>query len=199
MSKGQDTRERIVDHAFHRASVVGLEGLSLGELAAELELSKSGLFAHFRAKEALQRAVIEHAAERFVARVVTPALSAKRGEPRLRALVDRWLAWGLENEAHGCFFVGAATELDDRPGPLRDALAATQRDWFDTLANAARIAQSEGHFRTDREPEQIAFELFALMLGAHHHGRLLRDRSSLDRARKAVDRIFDDARRPASS
>lgn len=194
MSKGHDTRERIVDHAFHMASAVGLEGLSLGELAAELELSKSGLFAHFRSKEALQLAVIDHAAALFVQKVVTPAFEAKRGEPRLRALVERWFDWGLSNRKHGCFFVAASTELDDRPGPLRDALASTQRDWQDTLVNAVRIAQREGDFRDDLEPEQLGFELFALMLGAHHHGRMLGDRSSKERLYAAVERLFESAR-----
>src|SRR6185436_15708635 len=141
-AKGQETRSRIVDTALGRASVVGIEGLTLGDLAASLELSKSGLFAHFRSKEALQIAVLEEAAERFRQTVVLPALRAPRGEPRIRALLERWVEWG-KREPGGCILVAAGVELDDQPGPARDALVQTMRDLQSLLAQSVRLAVEE--------------------------------------------------------
>jgi AcrR family transcriptional regulator len=174
------------------ASTVGLEGLTIGRLAERLNLSKSGLFAHFRSKDKLAVEVIEAAREKFVAEVVTPALRAKRGEPRLRAFVDRWLAWG--ERPGGCIFVALAAELDDQPGPARDALAAAQKDWLDTLAGAAQIAVSERHFKKELDVQQFAFELYGIMLAYHHLLRFLRDPKALARTRRAVERLLEDSR-----
>lgn len=195
--KGENTRKAILERAVEVATRVGLSGLTIGALADELELSKSGLFAHFQSKEALQVQVIEAAAERFVDQVVRPALKARRGEPRVRALFEGWLEWGLQGgHRSGCFFVAAATELDDRPGPQRDALVRTQRDWLDTLATAARVAVSEGHFRKDLEVEQFVFDEYGILLVTHHALRLLADKRAVQRARKAFDALVLRARPP---
>jgi len=195
MTKGAETRQVIVDEAVRQASVVGLVGLSLGELSTALSLSKSGLFAHFKSKENLQIEVIHRAAARFVERVVLPAIKKPRGEPRVRALFEGWLKWGLGNELPGgCIFVSAASELDDQDGPVRDALVQTQRDWLGALAQAVRIAIEEGHFHKRLEPEQFAFEMYALMLGCHHHARLLREERSLKRTRAAFETLLSTAR-----
>src|SRR4029453_14384469 len=140
MSKGTDTKSRILETALRAASVDGLEGISLGKVAGDIGMSKSGLFAHFDSKEALQVDVIEAGAEKFAAVVVVPALSAPRGEPRLRALFEHWLKWE-QNESlpGGCVFMHAVAELDDRPGPVRDALVRQQQLWLDTLAKAVRL------------------------------------------------------------
>src|SRR5688572_14945444 len=132
MRKGEATRAAILDRATQLARTAGVEGLTIGRLATELSLSKSGLFAHFGSKEALQVAVIEHAREQFVTRVIAPALKVTRGEPRLRALVDRWMTWG--SDPGGCIFMALSGELDDRPGPARDALATALRDLLDAIA-----------------------------------------------------------------
>ena len=191
MSKGDDTRQAILDHATRLASRVGLEGLTIGDLARDLHLSKSGLFAHFQSKEALQVQVIEAAARRFVDQVIRPALAAARGEPRLRALFDRWLAWGKsEDMPGGCLFIAAAIELDDKPGIVRDHLVQRQRDWLDALALAARIAVAEGHFRGDVDPDQFAFEAYGVMLVYHHMSRLFADPRAEDRARRAFEAIL---------
>ncbi len=117
-TKGAITRQAVLERATQLASRVGLGGLTIGSLADELELSKSGLFGHFRSKEALQIQILDHAAARFVESVVRPALREPRGEPRMRALFERWLDWGRSSPMPGgCLFVAAATELDDRPGP----------------------------------------------------------------------------------
>ena len=121
MRKGEQTREAILVHALRLATRVGFEGLTIGQLADDLKLSKSGLFAHFKSKENLQLQVPEMASRRFVDAVVKPALAAPRGEARVRALFERWLAWETSPSLPGgCPFVAAATELDDRPGPARD-------------------------------------------------------------------------------
>jgi AcrR family transcriptional regulator len=197
MTRKAETREAILDHAVRIASEVGLEGLTIGRLASALDLSKSGLFAHFGSKDALQVEVLERAAARFVEVVVRPALAAPRGEARLRALFERWLRWPREvPQPGGCIFVQAAAELDDRPGAARDRLVALERDWLATIARVVRGAQAEGQLRSDLDPEQVAFELHAVMLGWHHASRLLRDRSAVERARRSLDRLIDSARPP---
>jgi AcrR family transcriptional regulator len=194
VSKGEHTRQRIVDKALELASVAGIEGLTLGVLATSLELSKSGLFAHFRSREALQIAVLEEAASRFRRLVVEPAFRAARGEPRVRALFDRWIAWGeADFNPGGCVFVTASTELDDRPGPVRDVLLQGQRDWLSGIAQCVHVAIDEGHFARGLEPEQFAFELYALVLGYTHHHRLLREPGSEARVRVAFERLLTSA------
>ncbi len=195
MGKGDLTRQAILDEAVGLASTLGLGGLTIGRLADDLELSKSGLFAHFGSKEALQVQVLERAAERFIDVVVKPALAAPRGEPRLRALIERWSAWPkIVRQPGGCLFVAASVELDDRPGPAHDLLVKLQKDWLDTLAGAARIAVREGHFTPDLDPEQMAFELYGIMLMSHLSARLLRDPKAAARARKAVEARLSAAR-----
>ncbi len=182
----------ILGRAFELASVLGVSGLTIGRLAEETKLSKSGLFAHFGSKENLDVAVVEEASRQFVQEVMVPALREPRGEPRVRALFERWLTWG--QRPGGCFFVGAGAELDDRPGPSRDALVRACHDWIDELAKAARIAVREGHFISSLEPEQFAFELYGLMLSFHQYHRFLRDPLALERTRRTFDRLVASAR-----
>jgi AcrR family transcriptional regulator len=197
MGKGEVTRQAILQRATALASAVGLEGLTIGKLAEELELSKSGLFAHFGSKETLQVAILEHAAERFVELVVQPGLRAPRGEPRLRSLFDHWRQWPKLNPMPGgCIFVASAIELDDRPGPARDLLVRQQRDWLDLLAATVRGAVTEGQFRRDVDPEQFAHDFYAVMLGFHHALRLLRDPKAEKRAVRGFERLVEAARRP---
>lgn len=195
LSKGESTRRTILDHAAKLATQLGLEALSIGRLAEDLGLSKSGLFAHFASKETLQLQVLDYAAGRFVDTVVRPALAVARGEGRVKALVERWIDWpkasGLPG---GCFFVAVSAEYDDRPGPIRDRISQLQRDWLETIANTVRTAIAEGHFRKDVDPDQFAFELYGHMLMGHLGWRLLEDRKSGSRARKAVDALFARAR-----
>lgn len=191
MGKGEVTRQAILETATSLASRVGLEGLSIGTLAEALGLSKSGLFAHFKSKEALQVQVLEHAAERFVDAVVKPALKEPRGEPRLRALFERFIAWPLRQDLPGgCPFVAATAELDDRPGPARDLLVRQQRDWLETIATVAKTAVTEGHFRWDVDPEQVAYEMHGIELAYHHATRLLGDAKAAERARAAFEDLI---------
>src|SRR5512143_58339 len=176
MRKGEMTRTAILDRGVQLATQMGLEGLSIGRLASDLGLSKSGLFAHFRSKEALQIQVLDAAAERFVDEVVKPAGRESRGEPRVKALFERWLGWAKSNSGPGgCLFVAAAAELDDRPGPVRDRLVELQKGWLDTIGIVYRTAVDERHFRADAAPSQSAPVLDSLPLGNPHVWRPMLD------------------------
>lgn len=194
MSKGEATRERILDRAVMLAATVGLEGLSLGNLAKATKMSKSGLFAHFDSKEDLQLQVLETARVHFIELVVVPSIREPRGEPRVRALFENWLAWEENRKPGGCPFVAAAHELDDQPGPLRDALVGAQSEWVATIATAARIAVEEGHLSADLDPDQFAYEMYALFLGFHFYHRLLRDPLAASRARASFERLLENSR-----
>jgi len=193
MTKGQDTKERILGEALDLASTVGIEGLSIGELAKATEMSKSGLFAHFNSKEDLQLEVLRTGSANFIETVVSPALREPRGEPRVRALFERWLAWETLRTG-GCPFMAATFELDDRPGPVRDALVATQQDWVDTLTTAIKIAVDEGHFREDLDSSQFAFEFYGAFMAFHLYHRLLRDPKAHSRAMDALEQLINCAR-----
>lgn len=195
MRKGEATRGAILDHASRLARRVGLEGLSIGRLAEDLNLSKSGLFAHFRSKEALQIQVLETTSAQFVEMVVKPALAEPRGEPRLSSLFRRWLEWARsQKRPGGCLFVAAAVELDDKPGPVRRKLVQTQRDFLKLMANVFESGVGQGDFRSDVDPEQFAHDLYAVMLGYHHASRLLRDPAAEARAYAGFEGLLAAAR-----
>ena len=198
MSKGDDTRERILDRAFRMASRDGLEGLSIGGLAEALAMSKSGLFAHFGSKEELQVEILRAAARRFEDGVVRPAFRAPRGTPRIRQLFENWIRWATSPEAAGgCLFVTAAVELDDRAGRPRDFLVETQRQVHEAFARSARMAIDVGHFRKDLDCRQFAFELYGLLLGYHHAKRLFRDPGAEAALRSGFERLLADAAAPS--
>lgn len=195
MAKGDETRQRILHHAMAIASEVGFEGLSIGGLAKTADMSKSGLFAHFESKEDLQLQVLATARRSFVDTVVSPAVREPRGEPRVRALCENWLAWeeGLAAPG-GCPFVVAAVEYDDRPGPVREAVVASHRDLIEAISTAATIAVGEGHFRADLDTEQFAFDLYGIFLSFHLYYRLLRDPQARNRARAGFERLIESSR-----
>ena len=179
MSKGDETREAVLRHALALSSRIGLQGLSIGRLADELEMSKSGLFGHFKSKEALLAQVLELAGREFLDDVVRPAFREPAGEPRIRKLFENWVEWTRSNRyAGGCPFMQFSFELDDQPGPLRDDLIRQQRGWKEILAESARRAIAEGHFRSDLDVNQFAYEFQSLMLGYHHSARLMRDENA---------------------
>ena len=195
MTKGDETRSAVLGSAIALASTLGLDGVTIGKLAEHVGMSKSGLFAHFSSKENLQVAILEEAIARFVALVVSPALKKPRGEPRFRALFDRWFEWSRADFLPGgCILVVAGVELDDRPGPARDRLVASQRDWIDTLAHAARIAVEENHFRKDLDCAQLAHETFSIAYGYHFLRRIADPAETERRSRTAFERLIADAR-----
>jgi|SRR5882724_4582228 len=195
MSKGDATRERILDRAFRVATRAGLDGLSIGMLATELGMSKSGLFAHFGSKEDLQIEVLRAASLRFVEFVWRPALKAAAGEPRLRKLLERWILWVNEpSMPGGCVFFAAAVELDDKDGRPRDFLVSEQKKLCVSLGKAARLAVDAGHFRSDLDCDQFAFDACSVVLGYNYQRRLMRDPKAETRARRAIDRLLAQAR-----
>ena len=196
MSKGQATRAAILRQAATVASVQGLEGLSIGRLAQLSGLSKSGLFSHFGSKEALQRAVLESVVDAFRTAVILPALRAPTGIERLEQLFAAWLRWATAERAGGCPLLGAAVELDDRPGPLRDYLVDKQRAWLDCVARIAAKAVADGDFRTDLDTAQFAFEFNNLGLGFNFAHRLLDDAGARARTTRAFRALIAAARPP---
>ncbi len=187
LRKGVRTRESILRVAVDLASVEGLEGLTIGRLADELKMSKSGLFAHFGSKEELQLATIEMARQIFVEHVVRPALAGPEGIQRLIILCQGWLGH-VEGKVFkgGCFFTAASLEFDSRGGPVRDAIAATMKTWLSTLARAVEGAKRARHLKASIDPEQFAFEIYSLAMGANWALQLLDDRTALQKARENI-------------
>lgn len=194
MGKGDDTKTAILDEATELASLVGLGGLTIGTLAAATKLSKSGLYAHFASKEALQVETLQAARERFTDVVMRPTVSTPRGEPRLRAFFEHWLSWQNDGFGGGCIFIDAASEFDDQEGPVRDELVRAERDKFESVALIVQTAISEGHFRDDVDPEQVSYELEGILFAQHHASRLMRDPRAAERARTAFERLVDSCR-----
>jgi len=190
LQKGQQTKAAIVDAALGLATQIGLEGLSIGALAEVTQMSKSGVFAHFGSREELQISVIREYHERFAEEVFRPAMREPRGLPRLRALVERWVRRVSVEIDSGCIYISGAVEFDDRPGPVRDALAQMVLTWHQTLEKAIGMAVDEGHLRTDTDPHQMLFEIHGLILSLHHDARFLKLPGALERARLAFERVL---------
>jgi AcrR family transcriptional regulator len=193
MQKGHETKQAILDQAITIASSVGLEQLTIGQLASAVGLSKSGLFAHFRSKEQLQIEVLEETSRRFTEAVILPALRKPRGEPRMRAMVENWLDWH-DSQPGGCVIQGAVAEMDDRPGPVRDYLVHNQQQWLNALTRAAEIGVEEGHFRKDLDLEQWAYEVLSLGLGYQHFAGLMEKPRARERVRRSFDALIDRSR-----
>lgn len=176
-AKSINTKEMILDKAVKIASRDGIGGLTIGELAKAVGMSKSGLFAHFGGKDQLQLDVLKLATEKFIDVVMRPAFTAPRGEPRLKAMFKNWLEH-LNDESElpgGSILISASIELDDRPGALRDFAAQAQKDLIKNIEKAAKLAVEEGHFRHDLDVEQFAWSMYSFVLGYHHFKRLLQD------------------------
>ena len=190
LHKGQQTRAAILDAALNLASQMGLEGLSIGALAEVTQMSKSGVFAHFGSREELQISVIREYHARFEEEVFFPSMRERRGVTRLRALFERWLRRVSVEVDSGCIYISGAVEFDDRPGPVRDALATMVLAWHAALARAIRLAVEAGQLRADTDPGQMLFELHGLILALHHDARFLRTPGALERARAGFERVL---------
>src|SRR6185312_9692066 len=186
-SKGDRTRESILRVAVDLASVEGLEGLTIGRLADELSMSKSGLFAHFGSKEDLQLATVAAAREIFAEHVLRPALTVEAGVPRLWALCENWIQY-IEGKVFkgGCFFAAASFEFDSRSGPVRDAIAAAMKEWLGALTRAVDVAIREKHLKASIDSHQFALEIYSLPIGAHCGFQLLEDKKALKHIRTSI-------------
>jgi AcrR family transcriptional regulator len=186
-TKQRSTREAILDRAVDLASEEGLEGLTIGRLASEMEMSKSGLFGHFGSKEELQLATVEAAGHRFVDEVVGPVVDQEAGAARLRALSDRYIGY-MERQVFpgGCFWATVTAEFDSRPGPVRDAVREKVASWVGALEVEADAAGFD-------DPAQLAFEIYSIAQGANSAFQLFDDRDAFGRARAAIDRLLERA------
>jgi AcrR family transcriptional regulator len=153
-------------------------------------MSKSGVFAHFGSREELQISVVREYHAKFEEEVFYPALREARGLPRLRALFERWVKRVSVEIDSGCIYISGAVEFDDRPGPVRDALASMVRGWHSALSRAIRIAVDEGHLKADTDVMQMLFELHGLILALHHDARFLRLPGALDRVQRAFEHVL---------
>lgn len=190
LHKGQQTRATILDAALGLASHMGLEGLSIGALADVAQMSKSGVFAHFGSREELQISVIREYHARFEDEVFYPAMQEARGLPRLRSLFQRWVKRVSIEVDSGCIYISGAVEFDDRPGPVRDALASMVVAWHAALARSIRQAMDEGHLVAVTDATQMLFELHGLILALHHDARFLRLPGAVERATRAFDHVL---------
>lgn len=187
-SKGERTRAAILNEAAQLATVEGIEGISIGGLAAATGMSKSGLYAHFGSKEELQLATVDAARASFIAEVVGPALSGvPAGRERLLALCEGFLSY-VERRVFpgGCFFVATSAELGSRAGVVHDRVAAYQRQWSELLRQTARDAGAKGELPADADADQLAFELGAILTGANIVAVLHSDDAAIERARRAI-------------
>ena len=198
-SKGEQTRRAVISCALGIVSDVGYEGLSIGVLAEETKLSKSGLFAHFKSKEALQLGVIQEVVNRVTLRVVQPALASPRGEPRLRVLFEKKLEWIRgEQEARGCLLQKASLEYHNRFGhPVRERVVHAFEDWAELVERCAQTAIDEGHFRADLDPGQFGYEFDGITMMYQQTQGLMRERDAGERAQTAFDSLLDRSRRSA--
>lgn len=195
MGKGAETRAYILTQAISMAGILGLEGLTIGRLATQTGMSKSGLFGHFGSKEALQFAVLETIAKDFSLKVISPALKEPTGETRLRKLFSNWMEWANdEKQEGGCRLMGASVELNARPGELRNYLAEQQIEWIDCIRRMAQKAVSESIFRAGLDTRQFAFEFHSIGLGLNFSLRLLRDPAALSRSQVAFDSLIQKAK-----
>src|SRR5512137_2572656 len=164
MRKGEQTRAAIVASALDLAARAGLEGLTIGALAERMQMSKSGVFAHFGSREDLQIAVLKEYERRFVDEILMPALKERRGLARVRSIFGRWLERTAIEAASGCIWVSGAVEYDDRPGPVRDELVSMVRSWQRELVRAIQQAIDSGEFRADVVPDDVVFDLYSAVL-----------------------------------
>jgi AcrR family transcriptional regulator len=195
-SKGEQTRQTIISCALRMVSERGYEGLSIGALALETELSKSGLFAHFKSKEALQLGVLQEVINQFTRHVVQPALAAPRGEPRLRILFEKKLEWirGIEDR-RGCLLNKASVEYDNRDGhSMRERLVQALKDWQEVITRSTQAAIDEGHFRAGLDAEEFADEFEGIMAVYQQRQVLMRDRTAPERARAAFASLLERSR-----
>jgi AcrR family transcriptional regulator len=190
VQKGQQTKATIVDAALGLATQIGLEGLSIGAVAEVAHMSKSGVFAHFGSREELQLSVIREYHDRFETEVFAPILTAPRGLSRLRQLFANWTQRTSAEIDSGCLYISGAAELDDRPGPVRDALARSVKTWLKAVHRTVVQAREEGHLAADTDAEQMVFEVHGLILALQYDARFLRSSKSLARTLRGFENIL---------
>lgn len=194
MRKGELTRAAILDVALDLASREGLEGLTIGLLADKMNMSKSGVFAHFGSREDLQMEVLKLYHHRFEQEVFFPSVKEARGISRLQAMFARWIKRVSVEIASGCIYISGAVEYDDRPGPIREELVAMVRAWQGALLRCVQQCIDAGQLQPDTDAQQMVYEMYGLILALHHDARFLRRPGSVDRAKVGFDRLLENYR-----
>ena len=189
--KGQQTKAAIVDAALGLATQIGLEGLSIGTIAEVMQMSKSGVFAHFGSREELQISVVREYHARFEEEVFFPAMQQQRGIPRLRTMFNNWMQRTSIEIDSGCIYISGAVEFDDRSGPVRDALAGSVRTWLAAMDRAVVQAKEAGHLHADADEHQVVFEIHGLILALHYEARFLKSPGSVARAHRGFDHVLE--------
>lgn len=190
MRKGELTRAAILDVALNLSSRDGLEGLTIGLLADKMNMSKSGVFAHFGSREDLQIEVLKLYHQHFEQEVFYPSMKEPRGLPRLKSMFARWVKRVTVEIDSGCIYISGAAEYDDRPGPIREELEGMVRAWQDALYRCAGQAVEMGHLRDDTDPQQMVYEMYGLMLALHHDARFIKRPGSVERAQIGFERLL---------
>jgi len=190
MRKGELTRAAILDVALELASRDGLEGLTIGLLADKMNMSKSGVFAHFGSREDLQIEVVKLYHHHFEQEVFYPSMKEPRGLPRLQTMFARWVKRVSVEIASGCIYISGAVEYDDRPGAIREELAGMVRAWKNALRRCAVQTIEMGHLSADTDPDQLVFEMYGLILALHHDARFLKLPGSVNRAEVGFERLI---------
>lgn len=196
MRKGELTRAAILDVALDLASRDGLEGLTIGLLADKMNMSKSGVFAHFGSREDLQMEVLKLYHHRFEQEVFFPSMKEARGIERLRSMFARWVKRVSVEIALGCIYISGAVEYDDRPGPIREELVSMVKAWQGALLRCVRQAIETGDLKADSDAQQLVYEMYGLILALHHDARFLRMPGSVDRARIGFERLMQNYQNP---
>jgi len=189
--KGALTKALIIESALAIASKSGLEGLTIGNLADAVKMSKSGVFAHFGSREELQVAVVRTYHEHFKNLVFIPALLKPKGLPRLKKLIDAWLRMSIGGDTSSCFFIAGAAEYDDRPGIVREELIRSVETWRASITRSIEESIAAGHLKKNTDVDALLFQLYSIVLGAHHDARFLDNPKSLKTANALIKEIFN--------
>jgi len=191
VKKSENTKHIILAEGLEMASHLGLENVTIGQLALKTGLSKSGLFSHFRSKENLQIEILRFAAEDFKNYVLIPALESRAGITRIKTLVNNWIAWG-ERLTGGCIFVTASIEYSGRPGEVRKVVLEQQKEWIESLEKIAQSAIKCGEFGSNVDVSQFAYDLYSMLLGFHYYHRMLQTKDVKEKQQKTFDNLLSD-------
>lgn len=191
MTKGEDTKQAILSAALEMASQIGLEQVTIGNLAKEAGLSKSGLYAHFQSKESLQIEILQHAGHQFAGSVLIPALHAPAGIPRIKRLVEHWNHWNADLSG-GCIFISASNAFKNKPGKVRDFVFAQQQEWLGSLQRLAQSAIESKDFPANADKAQFAYELYSFLLGFNLFHKIMNSENPEARQERALERLIAD-------
>ena len=189
-AKGAVTKAFILQGAIEIAGKEGLEGITIGNLAERVEMSKSGVFAHFGSRDELLIEVIKEYYRRFERDVFEPALSLPKGLPRLRKMIRNWIDVSSDKNSPGCFFISGAIEYDDRPSHIREELFKSVEVWRNAIRRAIKESIEEGQLKSDTDVEQMLFQIYSVVLGVHHDSRFLKIRQTKEIANKVIEALF---------